>query len=166
MKKSLMVFCGAALALAAFAEPEAAAPGCACNGNPSAACTCKGPEGCNCAKPARPDRPPRPNVERQRPPTLVLDGKTTPEQVEAFKKEICEKVDAAFAAQAAKAGEERQPTRIVLFVNDRGFGPGMGPQGRGGRRGPDGMGPRGKGPRQKRPSADGAPMPPPAPTAE
>jgi len=129
MKKSLMVLCGAALALASFAEPA--------------------------------DAPQRPKGDRPMPTMLVVDGKTTIEQVEAFKKQICEKVDAAVAAQAAKTGDNKQPTRIVLFVNDRGFGPGMGPQGRGGRRGPDGKGQDGKGPRRRR-GAEGAPNPPPA----
>ena len=121
MKKSIIAICGAALSLAAFAEPEA----------PEAA-----PEAPAAVRPARPARPER--APRQKPTFLQIDDKTTIEQIAAFKEEVSKKVDEAVAAYAAKDGDKKRPARIVLFVNDGSFG---GPQGMG--RGGEGRGPRG-----------------------
>ena len=167
MKKSMIVLCGAAFALASFAEPAEAPAKCACDGA-KAACECKGAD-CACEKAPPPpapqrmgrrERPARPN--RPAPTMLRLDKATTPEQIEDFKKQVLAKIDATVAAYAEKPGEEKAPTTIALFVNDRQFAPGMGP--RGGQRGP-GMGPRGgrRGPQGPRPEGDGAPAPAPAP---
>lgn len=134
MKKSLMIACGA-LALAAFAEPAAPAPGCPCAGAPNAAaCACKGP--CACA---RPDRPPCPNGGFQMPTMFTIDGNTTADQIAELKQQFNDKVDAAFAAQAAKTGDDKKPTTVIYLVNEGGFGlGGMGPQGFGCRRGGEG----------------------------
>ena len=148
MKKSLMIVCGA-LALGAFAEPGAPAPGCPLNGAPDAAL-------------ARPDRPQMPGGF-QMPTMFTIDGNTTPDQIKELKKQFNDKVDAAFAAQANKTGDDKKPTTVVYMVNEGGFGfggMGMGPQGFGGRRGPGGKGPG------MAPNGQGrAPnmMPPPAP---
>ena len=83
MKKSIIAICGAALSLAAFAEPEA----------PEAA-----PEAPAAVRPARPARPER--APRQKPTFLQIDEKTTPEQIAAFKEEVSKKVDEAVAAYA------------------------------------------------------------------
>ena len=150
MKKSLIAICGAVLALASFAEPEA-------------------PAEAPAQPPKHMERRERPNrANRPAPTMLKLDANTTPEQVETFKKQVAEKIDAAVAAQAAKTGDDKAPTTIVLFVNDRPIGMGMGQ--RGGQRGP-GMGQRGpgqggrrgpgqRGPRGNRPAE--APEPAPA----
>ena len=107
MKKSAIAICGAVLAAVAFAQEPAPAPEC---GNPSAPAE----------KPAfqRPDRPQRakPGRQGQRPPALVIDEKTTPEQVEAYKKLVAEKIDAAFASFKDKPvaeGEAKAPTRVL-----------------------------------------------------
>ena len=130
MKKSLIAICGAVLALASFAEPEA-------------------PAEAPAQPPKRMERRERPNrANRPAPTMLKLDANTTPEQVEAFKKQVAEKIDAAVAAQAAKTGDDKAATTIVLFVNDRPIGMGMGQRGpgQGGRRGPGQRGPRGNRP--------------------
>ena len=130
MKKSLIAICGAGLALASFAEPEA-------------------PAEAPAQPPKRLERRERPNrANRPAPTMLKLDANTTPEQVEAFKKQVAEKIDAAVAAQAAKTGDDKAATTIVLFVNDRPIGMGMGQRGpgQGGRRGPGQRGPRGNRP--------------------
>lgn len=54
---------------------------------------------------------------RQRPVTFVIDWKTTREQIETFKKEVCAKIDEAAEAYAAQ--EMKTPKNIILFVNDR-----------------------------------------------
>jgi hypothetical protein len=56
---------------------------------------------------------------RQRPVTFAIDEKTTSEQIEAFKKEVCAKIDEAAKAYAAQEGEKKSPKNIILFVNDR-----------------------------------------------
>ena len=56
---------------------------------------------------------------RQRPVTFAIDEKTTSEQIEAFKKEVCAKIDEAAKAYAAQEGEKKTPKNIILFVNDR-----------------------------------------------
>ena len=56
---------------------------------------------------------------RQRPLTFGINEKTTSEQIEAFKKEVCAKIDEAAKAYAAQEGEKKSPKNIVLFVNDR-----------------------------------------------
>ena len=127
MKKSLIAFCGAALAVAAFAQ------------EPAVSAEAKADA------PAKAERGPRAVRNRPQPTMLLIDAKTTPEQVEAYKKEAAEKIDAAYAAfktKKAEEGKEKAPTRVMLMVMDRPFGgPGMG-QGMGpgmnGRRGPRG----------------------------
>ena len=167
MKKSAIAICGAVLAAVAFAQEPAPAPEC---GNPSAPAE----------KPAfqRPDRPQRakPGRQGQRPSALVIDEKTTPEQVEAYKKLVAEKIDAAFASFKDKPvaeGEAKAPTRVMLMVVDRPFGgPGRGPaMGQGnGPKGPKGDRPQGAR-RNRGPKPEGrgpeAPAPEaPAPEAE
>lgn len=152
MKKTLIAFCGAALCLASFAdetvcdgaaEQPACVEGAASKAAPARQC------------PRRPEFAGRMN--RPKPVALVINEKTTADQIEAYKKEVAEKIDAAFTGYATKeAGENgvKAPTRIMLMVNDRPMGrPGMGPgmgrgpkgpgMGRGGRRGPKGERPEG-----------------------
>lgn len=111
MKRSLMVFCGAALALAAFAEPKAA-PG-------------KGGRAAPNARPGgaqqMPQMPQMQNGGFPMPTMFTINGSTTAQQVKNFKKQICDKVDAAFKARSAKTGEEKQPATIIFFVNEGGF---------------------------------------------
>lgn len=54
-------------------------------------------------------------------PTLSLrvDSKTVRDQVEAYKRQVFEKIDAAAAAYAACPAEERKPLRVSLLVVDR-----------------------------------------------
>jgi hypothetical protein len=122
MKKSLVVFCGVALALAAFAEPKAATPG-------------KGGRAAPNARPGgMPQMPQMQNGGFPMPTMFTINSSTTAQQVKDFKKQICDKVDAAFKARSAKTGEEKQPATIIFFVNEGGFnfgGMGMG-QGFGG----------------------------------
>lgn len=164
MKKSLVVFCGAVLCLAAFAEESAVADAAA-----------EKPAAVESQRPHRGfDHVNRMN--RPKPVALVINEKTTAEQIEAYKKEVAEKIDAAFTGYASKeAGENgvKQPTRIMLMVNDRmmgrpGMGPGMGPgtgpgmgrgpkgqgMGKGGRRGPRGARPEGAPAAEEAPAAD------------
>lgn len=112
MKKSLMVFCGVALALAAFAEPKAA-PG------------KKGGRAAPNARPGgaqqMPQMPQMPNGGFPMPTMLTINGDTTAQQVKDFKKQFCDKVDAAFKAQSAKTGEEKQPTTVIFLVNEGNF---------------------------------------------
>ena len=152
MKKTLIAFCGAALCLASFADETvcdgaagqpACVEGAAAKATPARQC------------PRRPECAGRMN--RPKPVALVINEKTTADQIEAYKKEVAEKIDAAFTGYATKeAGENgvKAPTRIMLMVNDRPMGrPGMGPgmgrgpkgpgMGRGGRRGPKGERPEG-----------------------
>lgn len=161
MKKTLIALCGA-LSLAAFAEPADPAP-------------C--PEGRPC--------PPieagaRPHRRMQKPTMLMINEKTTPEDIAAFKNEVSKKIEESLASYAAKPDNEKQPVRLVLFSNDgmgRGRGPGMGQRGGEGR-GPradrphgkregegckregEGRGPRGNRPHGKRGGEGNAPMPP------
>ena len=128
MKKTLIALCGV-LSLAAFAEPAETAPA---------------------AAPARP-------MMRQMPkPTmLMINEKTTAEEIAAFKAEVAKKVDEAVASYAAKTGDDKKPVRLVLFSNEgMGRGQGMGPRGEG--RGPrgEGRGPRGDRPRRNRGEGD------------
>ena len=106
MKKPLMAFCCAALALAAIAEPKAATP------------ARKAPNAPN----ANQGFPQFQNGAFPMPTIFKIDGNTTAQQVKDFKKQICDKVDAAFKAKSAKTGEEKQPTTIIFFVNEGGFG--------------------------------------------
>ena len=111
MKRSLMVFCGAALALAAFAEPKAA-PG-------------KGGRAAPNARPGGAQQMPQMHQMQNggfpMPTMFTINGSTTAQQVKDFKKQICDKVDAAFKARSAKTGEEKQPATIIFFVNEGGF---------------------------------------------
>ena len=143
MKKIMMAFCCAALAVAAFAEPKAGAQG----------------KGAANAPRNRPgggmQLPNGPNGGGFPMPTMLkIDGTTTAQQIKDFKKQINDKIDAAFKAQSADKAADKQPTTIIFFVNEGnvGFG-GMGgmgmPQGFGGQ-GMQGM-PRGMG--QNRPAA-------------
>lgn len=131
MKKSLVVLCAVAVALAAFAQAKNAAAG-------------KGMQnGARARQGARPQQ--FQNGAFPMPTTLTIDGNTTAQQIKDFKKQICDKVDAAFKAQSAKTGEAKQPTTVIFFVNEGGLGAmmgGMGGQGFGGAGGmPRGMAP-------------------------
>ena len=151
MKKLMTFVCGAALALAANADC-ACGGGCKCGaaqGQPPAKCACGAAE---CAKPPAPPKCERGAERQARPPvpprnTLVITDSTTPEQIEAFKKELCAKIDAAAEAYKAKPADEngkKKPMLISLRVSgERPAMRGRGPQ--------DGRGPReGKGPREGR----------------
>ena len=151
MKKSAMAVCGAVFAAVAFAQepapaPEGATPASRAGGAPL----------------PKPDRPQRGNRVRQSQPpmTFVIDEKTTAEQIDAFKKELAAKVDAAFEAYKAKPapenGEAKPHTRIMLMVTDRSFGgPRMG-KGPGAGRGGNGERPQGmrglRGPKPEAPA--------------
>ena len=171
MKMLLVGVCALALGTSAYAEGEGAAAGDAgaqcsveakckveCDGDcgkctaagkctegqPSGKCKCrkgnrKGMKGerCNCPGEGAGRR------NRVKPATLQIGEKTTLAEIEAYKQEVAEKIDAAFAAYAAKEpGEDgvKQPTRLILMVNDRmmgcpGMGPGKGPKGQGAKKG-------------------------------
>lgn len=137
MKKLLMALCGAALTLGAVANE-------ACEAKCDKAAPC--PE-----KRVQRQRMKREGMNRPMPARFTIDEKTTPADIEAFKKEVCAKIDEAAKAYAAKEGEKKAPTSLFLVVNDRS----MRPRGQGMRgKGPRGMGPRGKGPRG--PKGEGA----------
>lgn len=87
----------------------------------------------------------REGIRRQRPMMFVITEKTTSEQIEAFKKEVCSKIDETAKSFAAQEGEMKAPKSIMLFVNDRVFN-----QREGGlRRGPrDGDAAKRRGPRE------------------
>lgn len=120
MKKALMVFCGAALALAALAEPKAAAPG-------------KGGRAAPNARPGgMPQMPQMQNGGFPMPTMLTINSSTTAQQVKDFKKQFCDKVDAAFKAQTAKTGEEKKPATVIFMVNEGGLDFGALGQGFGG----------------------------------
>ena len=129
MKKMTMAFCCAALAVAAFAEPKGGAQG----------------RGAANAPRNRPAGMQRPNGGGGFPmPTMLkIDSTTTAQQIKDFKKQINDKIDAAFKAQSDKSAE-KQPATVIFFINEGGFGfGGMGgmPQGFGGMGGmPAGMG--------------------------
>jgi len=170
MKKSAIAICGAALAAVAFAQEPAPAPA------PAPEMPAAPAEGRAFQRPDRPQRAQRYRPVK-RPPTLVIDEKTTPEQVEAYKKLVVEKIDAAFASYKDKPvaeGEEgKVPTRVMLMVMDRPFGgPGMGPGMGNGPKGPRGDRPQGmrrnrgqkpeiRGPEGPAPAPEGAPAPDP-----
>lgn len=148
MNKSVLSFCGAALVFAAFAQEPAPAPEAKAD------------------QPAvKAERGPRQMRPRPQQSILTIDDKTTDEQVEAYKKEVAAKIDAAVAAYKAKPteeGKDKAPTRVMLMVMDRPFGmgpnghPGMGGRGMG--RGMGQKGPRGpRGDRPARPDGDKAP---------
>ena len=147
MKKLLIILCGVALTLTGAAQDAPKA------------------EGDKTAAKAEGDKPgikaeegaSRPSAEarqrmrregmrnRQRPAMFVIDEKTTNEQIEAFKKEVCAKIDEAAKAYAAQEGETKTPKSVMLFVNDRRASAREGMREGGMRRGPrDGMrrGPR------------------------
>ncbi len=145
MKKLMVAFCGAALAAVAFAQEPAA------SAEAREACgkCCAAKEGVKAkaeakkeARKARAERGPRGMQGRPRQNVFVINDKTTAEQLEAYKKQVCERIDAAAKAYADKQvadGEKKMPVRVMLNVIDRPFGrPGM----EGGRRGPHGDRPR------------------------
>ncbi len=154
MKKLMIAVCCAALSAATFADDSAPAAKACCDGDKK----CRAAEGDKAvgkktkaearkaAQKARAER--KPNV-------LVINETTTPEQIEAYKKDVCKRIDDALAAYNGKQvaeGEKKSPVRVMLMVMDRPFGgPGME-----GRRGPRGDRP-GRGPRRNRP--EGAPAP-------
>lgn len=141
MKKLLMAVCAAALTLGAVADK-------ACEEKCDKAAPC--PE-----KQMQRQRMQRQGMNRPRPARLTINEKTTPADIEAFKKEVCSKIDEAAKAYAAKEGDKKAPTSLFLVVNDRSMRPrGMGPRGKGMR----GMGPRGKG--KRGPKGEGAPAKP------
>ena len=166
MKKSAIAICGAVLAAVAFANEPAPAPECDKPAAPAPG-----------ASFSRPDRPHRgkPGRQMQRPPALVINEKTTPEQVEEYKKLVAEKIDAAFVAFKDKPVPEgetvKAPTRVMLMVVDHSFGgPGKGPGMAKGQKGPKGERPsaarRNRGPKHegrgpKGPASEGAPEPAP-----
>jgi len=125
MKKTMIALCGA-LSLAAFAEPEAPEAGCACGQ----------------AKEA-PKAEMRANREVKAPLVLNLDEGTTLDQIEAFKKDVLAKIDAAVAVkpEGCKCGKEgckcpKAQKKVVVFVGDG--APGMGRRGMQGRPGMQG----------------------------
>ena len=135
MKKLLMVFCCTVFVLAAVAEPKTTTTG---------------------KRPANAQRSSSAGVQRQnggfqrqnggfqpqnggfQMPTIIkIDGNTTAQQVKDFKKQVNDKIDAAFKARQSKgAAEAKQPATIIFFVNEGGFDFGamgmMGQQGFGG----------------------------------
>lgn len=152
MKKLMVMLCAAALASAAFAEEPAAAAPCGCKDGAECKCSqceckpgkaqcqmpsceCKKGGECKCA-PCECKKPRRDVRRPQRPAAILLDAKTDPAAVEAFKKDVMERIDKAAADAAA---EGAAPVRVMLIVNDR--GPNQGPRNRP---------PRGKGPRHGR----------------
>lgn len=161
----MMIVCAAALsALVAMSAPAAdcgcAQPGadkaCDCGKKPE--CDCGKQESCGCEKGKCPCK--QGDCEkgkcsckkgdckkgkcRPRPLALRLTPETTADDVEAFKRQVAEKIDAVFARSRDGAGEARTPVAITLIVNDR---PGKGPQAKGARPG-RGKGRRGEGPRR------------------
>lgn len=130
MKKMIMAFCCAALAVAAFAEPKAGAQG------------RKGPGGRANPGMQRPNGAggfQMPNGF-QMPTTLKIDSSTTAQQIKDFKKQVMEKIDAAYKARPTKNGGEGKQTTLIFFANDGSFG-GMG--GMGGMPGMGGFGGQG-----------------------
>lgn len=117
MKKLMIILCGVALTLTGAAQdaPKAKAEG----DRPGV----KAEEGAS--RPSAEARQLRQRMRRegmrnrQRPVTFAIDEKTTSEQIEAFKKEVCAKIDEAAKAYAAQEGEKKSPKNIILFVNDR-----------------------------------------------
>ena len=117
MKKLMIILCGVALTLTGAAQdaPKAKAEG----DRPGV----KAEEGAS--RPSAEARQQRQRMRRegmrnrQRPVTFAIDEKTTSEQIEAFKKEVCAKIDEAAKAYAAQEGEKKTPKNIILFVNDR-----------------------------------------------
>ena len=124
MKKLLIILCGVALTLTGAAQDAPKAEG----DKPAAKAEgdrpgVKAEEGAS--RPSAEARQQRQRMRRegmrnrQRPVTFAIDEKTTSEQIEAFKKEICAKIDEAAKAYAAQEGEKKSPKNIILFVNDR-----------------------------------------------
>ena len=96
----------------------------------------------------------------RRPATFIIDEKTTSEQIEAFKKDVCAKIEEAAKAYAAQEGEKKTPKSVMLFINDRRAFSREGMREGGMRRGPrDGMrrGPREGGDRGPREGGDRGP---------
>ena len=112
MKKLLMVFCSTVLALAAVAEPKNATAG----KRPSNA------QRSNSAGVQRRNGGFQPqNGGFQMPTMIKIDGNTTAQQVKEFKKQVNEKIDAAFKARQSKgAAEAKPPATIIFFVNEGG----------------------------------------------
>lgn len=124
MKKLLIILCGVALTLTGAAQDAPKAEG----DKPAAKAEgdrpgVKAEEGAS--RPSAEARQQRQRMRRegmrnrQRPAMFVIDEKTTSEQIEAFKKEVCAKIDEAAKAYAAQEGEKKSPKNIILFVNDR-----------------------------------------------
>ena len=162
MKKLLIILCGVALTLTGAAQDAPKAEG----DKPAAKAEgdkpgVKAEEGAS--RPSAEARQQRQRMRRegmrnrQRPAMFVIDEKTTNEQIEAFKKEVCAKIDEAAKAYAAQEGETKTPKSVMLFVNDRRAFAREGMREGGMRRGPrDGMrrGPREGGDRGPRKGGD------------
>lgn len=162
MKKLLIILCGVALTLTGAAQDAPKAEG----DKPAAKAEgdrpgVKAEEGAS--RPSAEARQQRQRMRRegmrnrQRPVTFVIDEKTTSEQIEAFKKEVCAKIDEVAKAYAAQEGEKKTPKSVMLFVNDRRAFAREGMREGGMRRGPrDGMrrGPREGGDRGPREGSD------------
>lgn len=114
MKKLLVMLCGVAVAMTGVAQDAPKAEG----DKPGV----KAEEGA--PRPSAEARQQRQRMRRegmknrQRPVTFVIDEKTTSEQIEAFKKGVCAKIDEAAKSYAAQEGEKKSPKNIILFVND------------------------------------------------
>lgn len=115
MKKIMTAICSTVIALTAIAQDVAKQDG----DKPGV----KAEEGAS--RPSAEARQQRQRMRRegmrnrQRSVKFVIDEKTTSEQIEAFKKEVCAKIDDAAKAYAAQEGEKKSPKNIELFVNDR-----------------------------------------------
>ena len=155
MKKLMIILCGVALTLTGAAQDASKAK--AEGDRPGV----KAEEGAS--RPSAEARQLRQRMRRegmrnrQRPVTFAIDEKTTSEQIEAFKKEVCAKIDEAAKAYAAQEGEKKTPKSVMFFVNDRRAFAREGMREGGMRRGPrDGMrrGPREGGDRGPRKGGD------------
>lgn len=137
MKKSMLMCCSALFALAVFADEPAPAPEA---GMPKAPQGERGPRGMR--------------GPRQAPVMIQITDKTTAEEVEAFKKNVMEKIDKSYAeykAKPAPEGAEKPALHVGVMIVERrpGMGPGMRGPGQGQGMGPGMRGPRGdRGPRR------------------
>lgn len=123
MKKLMVVFCSAVLACASVAQdaPKAEVEKPAVKSEGSAVKVDGDKIGVKSEGRIKRQRMRREGVRRQRPMMFVITEKTTSEQIEAFKKEVCSKIDETAKAFAAQEGEKKNPKSIMLFVNDRAF---------------------------------------------